>query len=128
MQKRKTNRGWFKKGHIPKIKGKNHTEITRKKCQDIQKKNSKLTDREFIELYRQGLSDNAISKIFNCSHVAIQHRRLRLELPANYKNFAGERLEGMELVRARENFVKDNSRRVQEKRIKKQLLECAYGN
>jgi len=63
-----------------------HTDIPRPiiiyKCENI-KPNRKFTDKQFIALYNQGLSDRTIAKLLNVGHEATWLRRIKLKLPPN---------------------------------------------
>ena len=73
-----------------------------------------FTDKEYLKLYNQGMSDNQIRKIFKCSYSSVRLRRLRLHLVANYTNLAGE-VNNVEKL-------KDEEKRISERIIKKQKL------
>jgi len=54
--------------------------------------NKKCTDKRFLELYNQGISDKKISIFYGVSQQAISVRRRKLGLVANFTNFQGIKL------------------------------------
>lgn len=73
----------------------------------------KFKDDELIELWKQGLSDRQLAKIFKCSHKAIQSRRYKLELEAWRPNFEGNKLKKEELYKTykdKQSWAKDNNK------------------
>ncbi len=61
----------------------------------------KITDEEFLELYKEGKSDLAISRIFKTNQSAIWVRRAKMGLIANFNNTFGRNLTKEELIESK---------------------------
>jgi len=83
----------------------------------------KFTDKEYLKLYYQGLSDNKISKILKCSNSSVNIRRTRLHLVANYPNLSGKRRNVDELKVAEKEMTKRIIERSKLPEVKEKLKE-----
>ena len=88
----------------------------------------KFTDKEYLELYKKGLSDSAIAKIFRCSNSAVNVRRTRLHLVSNFKSFSGKQNDVNDLIKAESKMSDITTRLNKQKKYKDIKKKWAVAN
>jgi len=68
----------------------------------------KIDDEKAYELYRNGLSDKQIAKVFGCSRTQINRWRHKRQLIANYVNPFGKTLNEEECIESDKRIIKSN--------------------